>query len=279
MPTPHTDDHERTSATTPADSAPNRSRKRRTGRRLLLSTALAGTAVLGLAAAPAWADPPPALPSNVTDPDGTFQPSFDYDGDGCYPTPAISADGTLNPGLNLGGDVNGNCHDESDLDNTNSYSRSKCNNDWCAYMYGLYFEKDQAALGPGSAGHKHDWEHVVVWVNGGEAKYVSVSQHKGYETKAAGDIAWEETHPKVVYHKDGISTHAFRFASADEPPENHKGAWQRPALVSWDGYPEGIRDKLMGADFGAAQLAIRDSHFADNLAKAKPSDIPFDPNA
>ncbi|WP_407900917.1 NPP1 family protein [Scytonema sp. NUACC26] len=36
--------------------------------------------------------------------------------------------------MDLGGDVNGNCRDESDLDNTNAYSRSKCNNGWCAYM-------------------------------------------------------------------------------------------------------------------------------------------------
>ncbi|WP_245997535.1 NPP1 family protein [Streptomyces armeniacus] len=246
---------------------------------LLAGGTLAGSAVLAFVLPTAWADPPGALPPSVEEPDGKWQPSFDYDKDGCYPTPAISADGTLNPGLDLGGDVNGNCRDAHDLDNTNSYARSKCDNGWCAYMYALYFEKDQAALGPGSAGHKHDLEHVVVWVNEDQAKYVSVSQHKGYEKKAAADIAWEDSHPKIVYHKDGVSTHAFRFASADEQPENHKGAWQRPALVSWNKFPDGIRDKLTAADFGAAKLALADERFADNLAKAKPDEVPFDPHA
>lgn len=264
---------------TPAPTPTRQKPRSRTSTKLfVVGSALAA---LAIAVPTAWADPPAALPASYEEQDGKWQPSFDYDGDGCYPTPAISADGTLNPGLDLGGAENGDCHDESDLDNTNSYARSKCDNGWCAYMYGLYFEKDQAALGPGAAGHKHDWEHVVVWVKEDEdqAKYVSVSQHGGYEIKAADDLQWDGTHPKIVYHKDGISTHAFRFAKTDEEPENHKGAWQRPALVSWDHYPEGIRDKLTGHDFGSAQFGLADSRFADRLGKAKPDEVPFNPEA
>ena len=41
----------------------------------------------------------------------------------------------------------------------------------------------------------------------------------------------------------------------------------------------GIRDVLVNANFGSASLAIKDSAFAYNLAQAKPSGIPFDPNA
>ena len=80
----------------------------------------------------AWADPPRALPAGYAAADGKWQPAFDYDGDGCYPTPAIGPDGTIAPGLNNSGALNGSCRDQSDLDNTNSYSRSKCNNGWCA---------------------------------------------------------------------------------------------------------------------------------------------------
>lgn len=227
----------------------------------------------------AWAAPPPALPASVDEPDGKWQPSFDYDNDGCYPTPAIGRDGTLNPGLKLGGAVNGSCHDASDLDNTNSYARSKCNNGWCAYMYALYFEKDQALPGPFPAGHRHDLEHVVVWVNDDQAKFVSVSQHQGYAKRAAADLSWDGTHAKVVYHKDGLSTHCFRFAGSDEQPENDHGTWQRPTLVSWNKFPDGIRDRLTGADFGEAQLALKNDRFPQDLAKAKPDGIPFDPFA
>ncbi len=83
-----------------------------------------------------------------------------------------------------------------------------------------------------------------------------------------------------MYHKDGIGTHCFRPANSnDEPPENHYHAWQFPALVGWNGYPAGVREKLSQADFGSAHFGLRDDNFASHLAKAKPSGITFDPNA
>ncbi len=246
------------------------------------TSALVG-AVLLMVAAPAiaWADPPTALPASSAAADAKWQPAFDYDGDGCYPTPAIGPDGTLNPGLKNSGALNGNCHDQWDLDNTNSYSRSKCNNGWCAYIYDLYFEKDQAVPGWDCCGHRHDIEHVVIWVNqaADQAEYVSVSAHGNYSTFPRSQVQWDGTHAKVIYHKDGVSTHCFRRANAGEQPENHYGTWQYPDLVSWDNYPSGIRDRLMNADFGSASFAIKDSAFNGNLTKAKPSGIPFDPNA
>ncbi|MGH3759617.1 NPP1 family protein [Actinophytocola sp.] len=239
-------------------------------------TVIVGAAAVMLAAsAVAWAEPPTALPANFTDEDGKWQPAFDYDGDGCYPTPAIGPDGALNPGLNPSGALDGECHDQSDLDNTNSYARSMCNNGWCAHLYDLYFEKDQAVSGWDPFGHRHDIEHVVVWVSDGEAQYVSVSRHGDYDVFPRSEVAWEGTHPKIVYHKDGPTTHCFRLAGADEDPENHHDAWHYPALVSWDRFPAGIRDTLTGADFGSASLGIKDSAFASNLAEAMPSGIPF----
>jgi hypothetical protein len=225
----------------------------------------------------AWADPPRALPASHAAADGKWQPAFDYDGDGCYPTPAIGPDGTIAPGLNNSGALNGNCRDASDLDNTNSYSRSKCDNGWCAYLYDLYFEKDQAVPGWDCCGHRHDIEHVVIWVQNDQAQYVSTSAHGNYSTYPRSQVAWEGTHAKIVYHKDGLSTHCFRIASQTEPPENHHGAWQYPDLVSWDNFPAGIRDRLVTANYGSASLAIKDSAFADNLNKAKPAGIPFNP--
>ncbi|MFI1109444.1 NPP1 family protein [Streptomyces physcomitrii] len=261
---------------------PSRFIPSRRARRLTLSGL--GAALVLVVAFPtaAFADPPGSLPTSAGEREKTYQPAYDYDTDGCYATPAIGPDGTIAPGLALGGDVNGNCRDASDLDNTNTYSREKCNNGWCAIAYASYFEKDQAALGPGSAGHRHDWEHVVVWVKDGEseAQYVSTSNHGGFTVHNRADLPFEGTHPKVVYHKDGILTHCFRAANGnDEPPENHKGSWQYPALVGWDGYPAGLRDRLVQADFGSATLGIKDDTFASHLASAKPADIPFDPNA
>ncbi|MGW0337929.1 NPP1 family protein [Streptomyces sp. NPDC003011] len=244
-------------------------------------TGLAGAAALVVAfPTAAFAAPPQALPANAEAAEKTFQPAFDYDTDGCYPTPAIGPDGTVNSGLNPTGALNGDCHDASDLDNTNSYSRSKCNNGWCAYMYSLYFEKDQAVAGSSLGGHRNDWEHVVVWVQNNQAQYVSTSNHGSFTVTAASGIRFAGTHAKVVYHKDGVSTHCFRPAgSGDEPPENHKGTWQYPPLVGWNGYPAGLRDKLSAYNFGSANFGLKDGSFTTNLASAKPSGITFDPNA
>jgi hypothetical protein len=270
---PHQDEPDHTD--TPGPGRRPFGRARRLGLRGLVG-ALALVLVLpGVA----LAAPPPALPASHTADEGRWQPAFDYDTDGCYPTPAIGPDGTVNGGLNTSGALNGNCRDRSDLDNTNSYSRSRCDaSGWCAYMYALYFEKDQVL--PGCCGHRHDLEHVVVWVRDGEARYVSASAHGDYDTRPADQVLWEGTHAKIVYHKDGASTHAFRFAAGhDDPPENHYGVWQYPDLVGWDHYPPGIRDILTSADFGSAQLDLRDDRFASALERARPSGIDFDPYA
>ncbi|AGJ53021.1 MULTISPECIES: NPP1 family protein [Streptomyces] len=228
----------------------------------------------------AFAAPPAALPASADATEQAYQPAFDYDTDGCYPTPAIGPDGTIAPGLNTTGAVNGSCRDAVDLDNTNGYSRSLCNNGWCAVMYGLYFEKDQAVAGSGLGGHRHDWEHVVVWIQNNEARYVSTSAHGDFDIYNRDQIRWDGTHPKVVYHKDGIGTHCFRPANSnDEPPENHYHDWRFPTLVGWNGYPAGLRDKLVQANFGSAVFGLKDGNFGAHLEKARPAGIPFDPYA
>jgi hypothetical protein len=258
--------------------------RKRTSSRIRIrraSVAIGGATVLVIGVAGiALADPPPALPAGADELEQTFQPAYDYDTDGCYPTAAIGPDGTINGGLEPSGALNGECRDSWDLDSTNGYSRAACNNGWCAIMYGLYFEKDQAVEGSGLGGHRHDWEHVVVWVENDQARYVATSAHGDFNVYAGDEIQWDGTHPKIVYHKDGISTHAFRPAgTGDEPPENHYGTWQYPALVGWNGYPDGLRDILSTADFGSATFGLSDGNFSSHLAGAMPEGIPFDPNA
>jgi hypothetical protein len=252
----------------------------KTGRRRGLAV-LAGAVALAIAfPATAFAASPPPLPANADAAERAYQPAYDYDTDGCYPAPAIGPDGTVNQGLKPGGALDGDCRDAADLDRANGYSRSACNNGWCAYMYDLYFEKDQALPGSGIGGHRHDWEHVVVWVQNGTVQYVSTSNHGSFTVHARSAVRFDGTHPKIVYHKDGIGTHCFRLAGAgDEPPENHRGTWHYPALVGWDGYPAGVRDKLTSYDFGSATFGLKDGSFASNLAAAKPAGIPFDPYA
>ncbi|MDQ0936698.1 NPP1 family protein [Streptomyces turgidiscabies] len=250
--------------------------------RIRRASLVLGSAVALVVALPgtALADPPGALPANADSTEQTYQPAYDYDTDGCYSSAAIGPTGILNGGLKPAGALNGQCRTAAHLDNTNGYARSKCNNGWCAIIYGLYFEKDQAVAGSGIGGHRHDWEHVVVWVRDGVAQYVSTSNHGGFTVHNRDEVRWDGTHPKIVYHKDGIRTHCFRLAgSNDEPPENHKGTWQFPALVGWNGYPSGVRDKLTSADWGSANFGLKDGNFNSHLAKAMPAGITFDPSA
>ncbi|KAI1343696.1 NPP1-domain-containing protein [Xylariaceae sp. FL0016] len=228
-------------------------------------------------------DPPPALPENATAGDLKWQPAMDFDTDGCYNTPAIGADGTINPGLdheNTG--LATDCHDPSDLANNNVYSRARCNNGWCAYMYDYYFEKDVAIADvPFDLGHRNDWEHIVVWVQNDAAQFVSVSQHGGYETRDASDVRWDGTHPKTIYNKDSVSTHDFRFANEDDDNiENDTGAWYYGDLVSWNGFPSTeLRDELVAYDFGSANLALKDSSFPVSLDSSRGDRAPeFDVN-
>ncbi|KAL2019550.1 hypothetical protein VTK56DRAFT_9517 [Thermocarpiscus australiensis] len=254
---------------------------------LLLLAALAPAAL----AAPALnltrraPNPPTALPQRATADDLRWQPSLDFDTDGCYNVPAIDAQGNIAQGLpyewtGLATD----CHDPSDLDNNNVYSRQRCNGDWCAYLYGYYFEKDVAVpyfTGP-LAGHTHDWEHIQVWVRRSTdtAEFVAASQHGNYEVRAAADVRWDGEHPKMVYHKDGVSTHCFRFANEeDDAIENDKGVWFRGALVSYNGFPSAeLREELFAHDFGEALIDFRDDTFAGALTKGKDPSIVFDVN-
>jgi hypothetical protein len=267
--------------TPPTDNSARAAKPRsRRLRRSAVVTVLGALALVVGQATAAQANVLTLLPQNADGQEQTFSPAYDYDGDGCYATAAIGLDGTINPGLKLGGDVNGHCHDMAQLNNANTYSRTKCNNDWCAVMYASYFEKDQVTLGPAAIGHTHDWEHVVVWIKDNTVQYVSVSQHSAYQVSAASGVRFDGTHPKIVYHKDGIGSHDFRFANTnDEPAENATGNWFYPRLVGWNGYPAGLKDKLLAADFGSATLKIRDSDFNYALSIAKPSGISFDPNA
>ena len=221
-------------------------------------------------------DPPTGLPEKATAAQIKYQPVLDFDTDGCYNTPAISASGQIAEGLDhnwTGGSTN--CRDLSDLDNNNVYVRSRCNNGWCAHLYDYYFEKDVAVQNfYDVGGHRHDWEHIVVFVQGETTKIVAASAHGNYDVKNAADVRFDGTHPKIVYHKDGGSTHAFRFGSAaDDKIENHKGVWFRGPLIDYaTGFPSiALRDSLVAHDFGSASIAFKDSGFQGNLDKARGS--------
>ncbi|KAK3196501.1 hypothetical protein K4F52_000383 [Lecanicillium sp. MT-2017a] len=253
------------------------------------------SAVAGVSARPAELlvkrapSPPRALQESAPADHIKFQPVFDYDTDSCYNVPAIDAQGNVCEGLSTEFTSNTkDCRDASDLDNQNVYSRRRCNHGWCAYMYEHYFEKDVALqYWTGTfSGHRHEWENVVVWVKDGDDKptYVSASQHDGYETKDARDVRFQGSNAKIVYHKDGLGSHALRFANAedDNPVENDKHEWIRGALVGWTSWPStSLRDQMIQAfNGGGIRCKLADDLLGGYLKKSIGDRIPeFDVNS
>ncbi|MFI1279743.1 NPP1 family protein [Streptomyces sp. NPDC020858] len=146
-------------------------------------------------------------------------------------------------------------------------------------MYASYFEKDQVGTcAPNAcAGHTHDFEHVIVWVQNNQVKYVSVSCHAGWSTFGRSSIRFDPsgTHPKIVYHQDGGSTHCFRIAnSGDEAVEHVTGGWVYPRLVGWEGYNDVdhrnhfIYSQSTKNHFGSASIKLGTGTIENQLASA-----------
>ena len=68
------------------------------------------------------------LPEAASDLEFKFQPLLDFDTDGCYNTAAIDGSGTINAGDGATSELAGDCRDPVHLENSNAYSRSRCNN-------------------------------------------------------------------------------------------------------------------------------------------------------
>ncbi|KAG5980305.1 hypothetical protein E4U55_004170 [Claviceps digitariae] len=235
---------------------------------------------------------PKALPQSTSSDAMHYQPVLDYDGDSCYNVPAIDAQGNIASGLKAAytSNISGGCRDPKHLDNQNVYVRSRCNNGWCAYMYEHYFEKDVGLehVSGVASGHRHEWENIVVVVKNGEGfpRLVAASAHDGYITHMPSErhplrTRFQGAHPKIVYHKNGVGTHSFRFATIeDEIVENDKQRWVRGALVEWNAWPStALRDRMVRAFVNTGtEPKISDVHFAKYLSKAIKHKIPhFNP--
>ncbi|MFE8073370.1 NPP1 family protein [Marinobacteraceae bacterium S3BR75-40.1] len=222
-----------------------------------------------------------ALPTNGVI--NNTQPVFDFDGDGCLPSAGISRWGKQNGGLKTSGKITGDCRSGNFLLTSNTMHRYVCKtsggDQYCGHIYALYFEKDQVFDYLGG-GHRHDWEHAAVWTKNGVVTHGSYSAHGGQTTKPASELPFQNGHLKIVYHKDGLLTHAFRFAKSNEYAENPYGAFLTPTIVSWyamvgDGLSNAeMRARLNSFDYGSANLPIKDSNFLNNINAGKPAGYP-----
>ena len=215
----------------------------------------------------------------------TLAPVFDFEPDGCLPSAGISREGEQNEGLDTAGSITLDCYYYYFLDTSNTLHRHECisknGSEYCGDFYALYFEKDDCdAIVPG-CGHRHDWEYAAVWTIDGNITHGSCSAHGVLGTRALADLPIDENgHMKIVYHQDGMYTHALRFAAIGERAKNPYGRFVTPTLISWDNLiGDGIcndemREKLNSFDYGSATIPLKDSNFWFNLIRFKPSSYP-----
>lgn len=222
-----------------------------------------------------------ALPTGVTN-FASLVPVFDFDTDGCLPAAAVSRTGLQNPGVSIGGSITSGCRNDAFLTYSNTYHRKSCATssgvEYCAHMFGLYFEKDQWAYFFG--GHTNDWEHVIIWTTAGAITHASYSAHGDYFIDVVGNLDKQNGLIKFVYHKDGVQTHCMRFAKSGEVAENSYGTFVTMTIVSWetmvgDGVTNAqMKSKLNTFDFGSAHLDLRDDRFLGQVNENKPAEYP-----
>ncbi|WP_246561314.1 NPP1 family protein [Streptomyces roseirectus] len=213
------------------------------------------------------------LPWNADTFQQKYMPLFDYDTDSCFPAAAVDANGNLNGGLKPTGPITGDCRDNH-LGRANTYSQGWCKNGWCAYVYALYFEKDQTLNGADAFGHRNDWESVVVFQKQGQERpaFLAASRHGGYSTHPINEVPMNGNRVEIVYHKDGASTHAFRFAKWGERPEAWgNGGWDEPALVTMERMADAPRNALWNSQWGRANFPLT-GNLQSNINKAREAD-------
>ncbi|MEW6444634.1 MAG: NPP1 family protein [Pseudomonadota bacterium] len=209
--------------------------------------------------------------SGASELEAYYAPMFIKGGDSCNPYPGVDQWGNVSGGLAPSGAPDGHCRSESGQ----VYSRKAEYHGKCAIMYSFYFPKDQPPnwLGTGP-GHRHDWENIVVWLNGGCWKGASIykinySNHGSYTanwnpptwTGQTGLLAWG-VHPKVTVK----ATYA---GFADHVLDSSNGWGYTMPLVGWDNIPQAAKNALNWYDFGAANVPHKDGgSFWNNLNKA-----------
>lgn len=216
-----------------------------------------------------------------------FAVVFDFDKDSCYPAAAMSRSGEFNGGLKPTGSITGKCRSVQQLKYASTYHRSttiqKGSNTYTAHMYALYFEKDQTTPGIGIESHRHDWEYALVWTTNGQLTHASTTAHGKVTTRSKQNLPFENRtghNVKIVYHKDNIRTHAFRFAKKNEQAENALGTFVTPTLVNWAQMRgdrisnEMVRLLFDNKDWGAANCPFKDSKFAKEISKNPPEGYP-----
>ena len=147
---------------------------------------------------------------------------FAFGTDGCLASSPVWFDSDkkelkANHGIGTGGAKNGHCGYANQLSKAYIvYNEvvSKNKPEYKARVFGLYAVKDDGYLG----GHRHEWEHAIVWMKNDKPEFVSTTEHKGVNTRKAGDTGHLADNVNAFGVKYIIkkTTHYLDFAGSDK---------------------------------------------------------------
>ncbi|EEY65232.1 NPP1-like protein [Phytophthora infestans T30-4] len=181
---------------------------------------------------------------------------------GCHPYPAVDADGNTNAGLGIT-KVFTSC--EGSPQGSQVYGRMTEYEGVVAIMYAWYFPRE-FMVSPVWVGHRHDWEHAIVWLDGlgtrAEVLAVTVQQLLGYKTYK----------PPKAKHMDGssakikytwlIQTQHYLSATTE--------AGEFQDLIMWENMTAAAQEALEDTKFFWSWAPINEGQFQDNIEKAYP---------
>lgn len=179
---------------------------------------------------------------------------------GCDYQAAIDASARVSGGLKDSGSHNGNCSSMPGQ----IYARTAYTSDgFIAVMYAYYFAKDNGFPFP-SIGHRHDWEHIVVWTKDGAVVGASYSAHGDYRKTTSPSMV-DSTHVTADYELDGF-THAIL-------PSNATSNLSVEGLISYARLSSEIRTLLDSYSWGSAVFPMKSSNFYQNIEESRPSGL------
>ncbi len=211
------------------------------------------------------------LPESLVSKDSQWEPLF-YKRNGCQPYAAVDAVGNYSGGLKETGSESGGCNNTT---KGQTYSRSQCwvksGHELCAIMYAWYFPKDMFMLGSwpiSGAGHRHDWENVIIWTDNNSFAGASYSQHGGYEIRGKNDSknVFNSGRLVVEYNRNS-GTHSLQ-------PSSKNNGVDYPG-ISWSRLPTAAKNTLNTHGWGSAVFPLG-NNFIGYIAESIPSNLTND---
>ncbi|EKG20311.1 Necrosis inducing [Macrophomina phaseolina MS6] len=184
--------------------------------------------------------------------------------DSLSPLPEAIRSGTEGDGIKSGGlqDTGshaGGCRDET---KGQTYVRAAWHNGRFCIMYAWYWPKDQPNDGDVANGHRHDWEHVVVFIDDPAAATptligASASSHSGYKKDSSPQRNGDRV--MVEYFTNGITNHELQFKTSEG---------KEYPIIDWDMMTDATRNALNQPVFGDANCPFNEGNFIPKVEEA-----------